>query len=749
MLKRSMRQACLGVLVTLNGVDPRTDAVQGFDPRTAMESMLGCGKPYLTSDAERLESLESLEEVAEDEETRERRMRKEAQWRSMFNISVKPNRERKHEFEQLNEAAKLVAESCLRDRVTLPANPQNTSEPWADISTGGRLPPVSCAFRHCSWHSGQVYIAPEAIRKQQEHPWDYLLREHVISEHGARLCELAAPLLDARRVDAQLYDIYLQALAVKERQGFPAVGPSIERRVFEHTQQIYNDASIRALICCLCARIQVDTGRGRSDIEFKHGGWFYALPPGSLRKNFSKAEFERRYQQIGSPLSACGSRVPDFTDWLLHAHPDVLATLPPGGSLEYLRDIPLLCCPEDHRCRHSCSELKLLCRSCEIPVCKECQHGLQNNEIVPIALSNDNWYGYVERWIYENDVTWMEKTCATPYWTGLMLFEIDVRRGAKGARKKHLMHDPLFSNEGRVAYKGQLFSAPMDWSSMMEQLQSMEKEETLISLPVTGAVLAQRVRLAITSGLTELNKCLKQATVRRNVAVQLIRMHRDANHPDYQRQSLRDIDLRARELAPTDEPAIPMGLLEILEERGEEEAFLGVDKAATPAERIFTEENLEREMERARPQILVVQRDSDASKDVEASRTNAFAQFSTLELRTGSALIDQFKTSYIPRVFNITLPWCVGGPDFPRQPRYRRTEEDAPAVGLDIWAAMTACRCEAQFRSDWDFNPGIMSLAFASKVNLSVSMSINRALRRGADGGMADRAIGGLPLFIF
>jgi hypothetical protein len=272
--------------------------------------------------------------VLEDEETRERRMRKEAQWRSMFNIAVKRHRERKHEFELLHEAAALVAERCLRDRVTLPANPQNTSEPWVELSTGGRLPPVSCAFRHCLWHSGQQYISPETIRKQQEHPWDFLLREHVLSEHAEELRELAAPLLDATRVDSQLYVFYLQALAVKERLGFPAVGASVERRVFEYTQQIYNDCSVRALICCLCARIQVDTGRGRSEIEFVHGGWLYTLPLGSLRKNFSKAEFERRYQQIGSPLSGSGSRVPDFTDWLLRAHPDVIAAIPPGMHLD-------------------------------------------------------------------------------------------------------------------------------------------------------------------------------------------------------------------------------------------------------------------------------------------------------------------------------------------------------------------------------------------------------------------------------
>lgn len=55
---------------------------------------------------------------------------------------------------------------------------------------------------------------------------------------------------------------------------------------------------------------------------------------------------------------------------------------------------------------------------------------------------------------------------------------------------------------------------------------------------------------------------------------------------------------------------------------------------------------------------------------------------------------------------------------------------------------MTASRCEAQFHRNWEFNPGVASLAFASKVNLSKSMSITRALQRGADGSMTDAAIG-------
>ena len=62
----------------------------------------------------------------------------------------------------------------------------------------------------------------------------------------------------------------------------------------------------------------------------------------------------------------------------------------------------------------------------------------------------------------EQKVTWVARACATPFWTILMLVEMDVRRDAKGNRKKHILHDMLYSSESRVAYQDQLFSAPLD-----------------------------------------------------------------------------------------------------------------------------------------------------------------------------------------------------------------------------------------------------------------------------------------------
>ena len=84
---------------------------------------------------------------------------------------------------------------------------------------------------------------------------------------------------------------------------------------------------------------------------------------------------------------------------------------------------------------------------------------------------------------------------------------------------------------------------------------------------------------------------------------------------------------------------------------------LGVDKAATPAERAWSAEALGRNMERIRPTVLLAERESDAATEIEASRCSALSRLSCLELCTGSKLVDQFQGSYIPRVFNLTLPW--------------------------------------------------------------------------------------------
>ena len=113
----------------------------------------------------------------------------------------------------------------------------------------------------------------------------------------------------------------------------------------------------------------------------------------------------------------------------------------------------------------------------------------------------------------------------------MTLFSIDRR--ATHRRPKHILVDPMYAGTGRVLFNGQLFSGPMDWTGILEQLEKSQEDGALISLPVQGSVLAARVRVTIAAGLVELNKLLRQATVRRNVVEQLIRMRKEAGHPDY------------------------------------------------------------------------------------------------------------------------------------------------------------------------------------------------------------------------
>ena len=705
---------------------------------------------------------ETRDDADMDAAHRQKAERKHVQWMSMFGISVQPNRVRKPEADILLEAADLIANSCLRDRVTLPADPANLEVPWLDVATGGRLPPVSCAFRGCNWSGGGSSTEAE-FRHDCEHPWDQQLRAHVLHAHSEQFFEELQLLLPRGQIHELMWDLYKGALSARERRSIPVVGFSVERRALEYTAHIYNDNRIRALICFACAQIKVDTGRMRSDIEFCNALWLFGLPKGSLIKNFSMEEFTRRYREAGSPLAAAGgaralAKCPDFSDWQLCLHPQWMDLVraahqrPEHVTVAYLENLApntFLCCPEDLCCEHGCAVEKLLCPRCRVPICRECQILLARNRISPHGLINDNWYGYVDSWIFEVGLTWMEKTTGSPFWTGLTLFTIGRRGGDRKSQRRHMMHDAMYSAETRVAFKGQVYSAPMDWADMQQQLQEMEKQESVVALPVVGSVLASRVQISIASGLVDLNKCIKQATVRRPVVVQYIRMQRDAGHPDYQRVDMRQVELTARKLADTDEPSIPHGLVDVLDGDGADGLLEGMDKAATPAERPSNLKELTREMDKARPLIMLSQRDSDVHKEVAASRVNALSVVSTLQVRTGSALIDQFVTSYIPRVFSPTLPWCVGGPDFRGQTRYRRKYDDAPAVSLDSFGEMIGKRVESQIRWDWELAPALWSLCFASKVNLGVSMSIKRALRRGGEGASSDRDIGSAAARIF
>ena len=99
----------------------------------------------------------------------------------------------------------------------------------------------------------------------------------------------------------------------------------------------------------------------------------------------------------------------------------------------------------------------------------------------------------------------------------------------------------------------------------------MEKNEFHLSFLVPRAVLTARARISITADLVVLDRSIRQTTMRRNIDVQFIRMHRYAGHPDYVGVDMCDVERWAQTFATNDEPCIPNGLAEFFETGSEEE----------------------------------------------------------------------------------------------------------------------------------------------------------------------------------
>ena len=141
------------------------------------------------------------------------------------------------------------------------------------------------------------------------------------------------------------------------------------------------------------------------------------------------------------------------------------------------------------------------------------------------------------------------------------------------------------------------------WQNIRRQLEQITTDDAKIVLPVHGEILASRVRLCITAGFVNLNKCLKEATVRVDIVIRLICMLKDSRHPVFQRVNMREVEVLAWNLVPRNtsghEATFPVGVEDLFDatEPGESESDGTdhdhedkndgtTDKAATPAERI-------------------------------------------------------------------------------------------------------------------------------------------------------------------
>jgi len=202
------------------------------------------------------------------------------------------HRPRKHWFEQRLEGAARLAKDHLRSRVTISANLEKDPNSQALIDSGMSLPRIHCAFTSCTGSFEEVFKEDEAkvraLQKESgsldEDPHaqafgDRVLKEHIVRQHKDTIRKVA--LVEE---DADVWDVYKEALAVQERQRVPVVGAAVDRRAFQTTLEVYNDDSIRSLICFVCARVCLHTDGAHSAINYRLGAWLLKLPTGIYEK---------------------------------------------------------------------------------------------------------------------------------------------------------------------------------------------------------------------------------------------------------------------------------------------------------------------------------------------------------------------------------------------------------------------------------------------------------------------------------
>ncbi|CAE7598782.1 unnamed protein product [Symbiodinium sp. CCMP2592] len=639
-----------------------------------------------------------------------------------------------HPRRNLEDALQHLANTQLRFQPLIP--PEARAE---ELDSGEHWPRVFCAFKGCSWSSD--------TGTEQE------LHQHVKKAHGPALQSVAQHMPKPVPTDA-LTSVYNEAVALRCREAAPVAGSSRDRSALRSFAEATSKDKVESLICFSCACIHphmADTGTaGRIH-------WRKLIhSPGSndnshiegmelLHETLSIDKYLERYDDLGGGVSL--KDVANFDDWTV--------TVPGFGNI--------LCCPEDHRCHANPQHptQHTLCEHCEVPICSDCAQHLSKGELPPLSLCNDMWTGYSPARLHEQKVTVMEMICASPCVTTLICMSMEARHRSEGTTL-----DEKAQNAGhRLGARGNALTFPLPWEDLLRSLQAHDaqvaKEQrqaagvngpetaAMPSFPRAGKALGDVVRVLLKTNKTgktseaEIKTLLHQATVRREVVVNLILDMQRLGHPAF--QHLREAAVReAAEQLP--EGSVPPEVLKVicgLSEEDETAHKLQPQKAAAPTD--APEQDTQRAGaifadQRARavvPEGYSQDREDQhavataALNDLEdqlRSKTENDKILETMEVRTGNIFVDQFQPYYFATAFSFCFAHGTACPDVQnsqaapsndeRQKGRRRSRNPtAPQVQIHEWAAAMQRRVETQFRRDWTFGFTLWNYLFRTMVN--------------------------------
>jgi len=657
----------------------------------------------------------------------------------------------------------------FREKPTLPSDRDDANVYSKDAAQESRAIVIArkhCAFRGCAW----------------EGETDAALHVHLQTKHGAAFEESQKEMSRIHNPEAVrqsgIASAYNEAIAISVRRGAPLAAYSIDRRCLGNYVEAMHDPELGSLTCFSCARrfpyastrrrnaISWISPLRQSNVQQNMPEYlFCGLSPRQCERIFGLETYLDKYGNADGNNDQCAQR-DELADWTLSY---------PGRD----GDATILCCPEDRRCeRDGCLDESVCCPSCEIPCCDECDRALRNPrnpEMPPAALSNDMMVFYAPREVYTQKVTVMEMICASVCLTSMICFTLEKRY-----RKERPFDDEVHMQRHRQGARGNATSFPLPWQDLLLQLKETEETDNdnePPELPRSGEELSNFVSILLKTGDDEdtkesLSKFIHQAIVRRHVVVELIENAHRRGHRAYKNVNLERMRARAKEVLPENGIMPEIAKLLPLDDSMDK---IQVQKAATPVNAPSDLEQAATELQRVRPNGVVLEKSSLDEADINVQRVTALKHMtgklglassdsessmshpssaseasseddrhgeekclaggvrdsSTAQTKkkkvnkyalvTGNKLIDQFEPWYFGVAFAFLFKYCTGMPDppaFMKKARHRRSK-DAPRVELEQWMQIMARRVEGQLSRDWNFGYVSWNLWFRTAVNLS------------------------------
>ncbi|CAE7431406.1 anks1b [Symbiodinium sp. CCMP2592] len=633
-----------------------------------------------------------------------------------------------HPRRKLEEALRHLAHTQLRAQPLIPpgARPE-------DLDRGEPWPGQFCAFQSCNWSL--------LTGTEQE------LREHVQQEHATALQSVAQHLPKPIPADA-LASVYNEAIALRCREAAPVAGSSRDRSALRSFAEATSKDRVEAIICfcCACIHTRVADAEAAGPIRWRR---LIQGPPSNDRTHAETTERLHDILSIDKYLGLYGDLAGDVKLTDVAELNEWTVTIPGLGDI--------LCCPEDHRCHANPQHPSqhTLCEHCEVPLCRDCAQHLDNGQLPPLSLCNDMWTGYSPARLHAEKVTVMEMICASPCVTTLVCMSMEARHRSEGTT----LDEKAQNARHRLGARGNALTFPLPWEDLLRNLEAHHAEVAREqdqagaaappSLPRTGKALAEVARVLLKTNKTgktsetEIKTLLHQATVRRDVVVNLIHDMQRLGHPAFQHLRMADVREAASQLPEGGVPPEVLKIISGLSEDDETAHKLQPQKAAAPTDAP------EQDMQRAgaifadqRARAVVPEGCSTDREDQNAVATAALNDLQTqlrsneenekvletMEVRTGNILVDQFQPLYFATAFSFCFAHGTACPDVQNsnstagnrasaQGRRRDKNPEAPQVQIFEWATAMQRRAETQFRRDWSFGFTLWNYLFRTMVN--------------------------------